>query len=298
MNTKLDLLERMQEEYASYSKGQKAIAKYISENYDKAAFMTAGAMGREVGVSESTVVRFAYALGYGGYPELQKHLQEIIKNKLTNVQRLNLMEGLSEEDIIDSVLKMETNNLKATRQMLDMEVLEDVIESIVQARKIFVIGFRSSAPLAQFLTYYLSFIFENPQQITLGAADIYSQLVHVDKEDVVIGLGFPRYSMQTVEGLEFAKERGAKIITLTDNKLSPLYAVADDCILTKSNINSFVDSLVAPLSIINALIIMIGLRKKNELLENFSVMEQVWREKKIYAMHDYDLPSYEGDQFV
>ena len=294
---KMDLLERISEEMSSYSKGQRAIAGYICENYDKAAFMTAGMLGREVGVSESTVVRFAYALGYKGYPQLQKHLQEIIKNKLTNVQRLNLMEGMSEEDIIDSVLKMETSNLKATRQMIDADILRAVVDAITNARKIYVIGFRSSAPLAQFLVYYLSFIFEDPRLITQGMADIYSQLVHVGKDDVVIGLGFPRYSTQTVEGLRFAKERGAKVITITDNQLSPLYSIADHCILTKSNINSFVDSLVAPLSTINALIIMIGLRRKDDLLENFSVMEQVWREKNIYAVHDFKLPAFEeGEQ--
>ena len=146
----------------------------------------------------------------------------------------------------------------------------------------------TSAPLAQFLVYYLSYIFESPQLITLGTSDIYAQLVHVCHEDVVIGMGFPRYSNQTVEGLRFAKRRGAKIVTITDNKISPLYELADNCILTKSDMNSFVDSLVAPLSIINALIIMAGLARKDYLVENFSVMEQVWREKNVYAKHDFD----------
>ena len=242
---KVNLLEKIRGQFPSYSKGQKAIAAYICENYDKAAFMTAGMLGKEVGVSESTVVRFAYALGYSGYPKLQKHLQEIIKNKLTNVQRLNLMEGLPAESVVNTVLKMEINNLKSTRQTVDVEVMKTVVKYILHADKIFVMGFRSSAPLAQFLVYYLSFIFENPQQITLGAMDIYSQLVHAGKNDVVIGLGFPRYSMQTVEGLKFARERGAKIVSITDNKLSPLYGVADACILARSEMNSFVDSLVA-----------------------------------------------------
>ena len=167
-NTDFDLLTRMEDEYKSFSKGQKAIASYIRENYDKAAFMTAGALGRKVGVSESTVVRFAYALGYKGYPKLQKHLQEIIKNKLTTVQRLNFMEGLPADQIIDTVLKMEIANLKATREELDIQSIKDVVHYLVHARKIYVIGFRSSAPLAQFLAYYLSYIFENPQLITLG----------------------------------------------------------------------------------------------------------------------------------
>lgn len=284
-----DLIGYLQENFSSFSKGQKEIARFMMENYDKAAFMTAGALGRQVGVSESTVVRFACALGYDGYPKLQKHLQEIIKNKLTTVQRLNLMEGMEPEKIIDTVLKMEISNLKTTRANLNLALFQRVVEYLVHARQIFVIGFRSSAPLAQFLVYYLSYIFESPQLVTLGTADIYAQLVHVTDEDVVIGLGYPRYSTQTVEGVKFARARGAKIVTLTDNRMSPLYELADICILTKSDMNSFVDSLVAPLSIINALIIMTGLEKKESLLENFSVMEQVWREKNVYARQDMDL---------
>ena len=286
---KPDIIEYLKENFKTFSKGQKEIAKYIVENYDKAAFMTAGALGRKVGVSESTVVRFACVLGYDGYPKLQKHLQEIIKNRLTTVQRLNLMEGMSAEKIVDTVLKMEINNLKTTRANLDIKLFEKAVDYIVNAKKIYVIGFRSSAPLAQFLVYYLSYIFENPQHVTHDTTDIYAQLVHADEHSVVIGMGFPRYSNQTVDGLRFAKKRGAKIITLTDNAISPLYSLADICILTKSDMNSFVDSLVAPLSIINALIIMIGLAKKDHLLENFSVMEQVWRAKNVYARQDLDL---------
>jgi len=285
---KLDLIEHIAHLYPKLSKGQKAIAAYIMDNYDKAAFMTAGALGRKVGVSESTVVRFACVLGFEGYPKLQKHLQEIIKNKLTTVQRLNLMEGMQPDKIIDTVLRMEIGNLKATRQDLDIDMFRTVVDDIIKARRIYVVGFRSSAPLAQFLVYYLSYIFEDPQLITLGTSDVYAQLVHATKEDVVIGLGFPRYSNQTVEGLRFAKRRGVKIVTITDNRMSPLYELADNCILTKSDMNSFVDSLVAPLSIINALIIMLGLERKEYLLENFSIMEQVWREKNVYARHDYD----------
>ena len=283
-----NVLEYLEREFDTFSKGQKVIATYMLNNYDKAAFMTAGALGKQVGVSESTVVRFACALGFEGYPKLQKHLQEIIKNKLTTVQRLNLMEGLSSEKIVDTVLKMDINNLKATRAHLDVALLERVVDYISEARKIYVIGFRSSAPLAQFLVYYLSYIFDNPHLITLGTSDIYAQLVNVSQEDVVIGLGFPRYSNQTVEGMKFAKSRHAKTVVMTDNSMSPLYELGDICILTKSDMNSFVDSLVAPLSIINALIIMLGLAKKDFLLENFSIMEQVWREKNVYARQDMD----------
>ena len=272
------------------SKCQRMIANFIMENYDKAAFMTASTLGKTVGVSESTVVRFACALGYEGYPELQKNLQEIIKNKLTSVQRLNLMEGLDPDKIIDTVLKQEITNLKETRENLDTVTFMNVIDLLCKARKIFVIGFRSSAQLAQFLVYYLSYMMESPELITVGTSDIYAQLMHAGKDDVVVGIGFPRYSSQTVEGLKFAKSMGANIVTITDNKMSPLYEVADNCILTKSDMNSFVDSLVAPLSIINALIIMLGLRKKDILISNFSMMENIWREKKglCKAGHGYN----------
>ena len=291
-----DLTNIKNQELRSLSKCQRMIAGFILENYDKAAFMTASTLGKTVGVSESTVVRFACALGYEGYPELQKNLQEIITNKLTSVQRLNLMEGMDPDKIIDTVLKQEITNLKETRENLDTEAFMNVVDRLCKARRIFVIGFRSSAQLAQFLVYYLSYIMESPELITVGTADLYAQLMHATKEDVVIGIGFPRYSSQTVEGLKFAKSVGANIVTITDNKMSPLYEVADTCILTKSDMNSFVDSLVAPLSIINALIIMLGLRNKETLIENFSMMENIWREKKIYARQEFEKPEEETDR--
>ena len=285
-----DLTNIKNQELKNLSKCQRMIAKFILENYDKAAFMTASTLGKTVGVSESTVVRFACALGYEGYPELQSNLQEIIKNKLTSVQRLNLMEGMDPDKIIDTVLKQEITNLKETRENLDTQAFMNFVDRLCKARRIFVIGFRSSAQLAQFLVYYLSYIMESPELITIGTADLYAQLMHATKEDVVIGIGFPRYSSQTVEGLKFAKSVGANVVTITDNKMSPLYEIADTCILTKSDMNSFVDSLVAPLSIINALIIMLGLRKKDTLIENFSMMENIWREKNIYARQELDVP--------
>ena len=286
-NNKSDLLAKIRNEYSTYSKGHKAIANYILDNYDKAAFMTASVLGETAGVSESTVVRFAYALGYSGYPKLQKHLQEIIKNKLTNIQRLNILEGMYKEEVITAIHKMESKNLRATFENLDIETFEKVTEDLINAKRIYVIGFRSCAPLVQFMVYYLGYIFDNVHQITIGTSDIYSQLVHVNEGDVVIGMAFPRYSSQTVEGVKFAKERHAKIITITDNNLSPLYNLSDHCILTKNNINSFVDSFVAPLSIINTMIILVGLKKKDVLTENYSIMENIWREKHVYAVHDY-----------
>lgn len=281
-----ELFLNIKQEYSNLSKGQKAIASYILENYDKAAFMTAGALGRQTGVSESTVVRFACTMGYEGYPQLQRALQEIIKNRLTNLQRLNIMDGVDAEKIADTVLRMEISNLKATRANLDVGMLKGIASDISRARKVYVLGFRSSAPLAQFLVYYMNYITDKACLITNGASDVYSYLVHASCEDVVIGVGFPRYSLQTVDGLAFAREKGAKIVAITDNELSPLYKLSDVCIFAKSDINSFVDSLVAPLSILNALIIMLGLENKPSLVENFIEMENIWQNKHVYSKDD------------
>ncbi len=281
-----DLLTHIRECYPKLSKGQKILSDYIIENYDKAAFMTAGALGRAVGVSESTVVRFTYALGYKGYPKLQKHLQEIIKNRLTTIQRLNIMDGLEPEKLIDNVLKMDISNLNTTRASLDVDIFNKIVESMISAKHLYIVGFRSSAPLAQFLAFYLRYILDNITLVSTENSDVFTQLLHVDSEDVVMGITYPRYSSQTIKGLRFAKSKGAKIITMTDNELSPLYELADICLLTKNDINSFVDSYVAPLSLINALIMMIGTVKKDKLTENFNTLEELWEDNNIYNAKD------------
>lgn len=290
-----DIIKNIQDRYAGMSKGQKCIADYIVNNYDKAAFMTAGVLGRNVGVSESTVVRFACMLGFEGYPDLQKNLQEIIKNKLTNVQRLNLMDGMSTEMILDAVLKQDIANLKRSREQYDPETIDKIAELLLKARNIYVLGYRSSAPLADFFVYYLSYALGNIRKVSQRSGDVFAQLVHANKDDVVVGIGFPRYSNQTVNGLEFAKKRGAKIITITDNTLSPLYELADLCMLAKSDMNSFVDSFVAPLSIINAILIVVGLKKKDELLDNFLTLEKIWSKNNIYACEDRAFEPVEMD---
>lgn len=291
-----DMLEKLEKHLGDFSKGQRQIGSYILNNYDKAAFMTAGQLSRTVGVSESTVVRFACALGYEGYPKLQKHLQEIIKNKLTSVQRLNIMEGMSTDKLIDTVLKMEISNLKATRAELDTALLKKAIDYMVSARRIYILGSRSSAPLAQFLSYYLSYIFDSTQLITPASINVDTQLMHANENDVAIGIAFPRYAKQTVDSLKVLKDKGAKIVTITDNKFSPLYELGDVCVLTKSDMNSFVDSLVAPMSIINAIIIMAGLERKETLIQNFSEMETLWSSRQVYAERESDYDNdFSGD---
>ncbi len=285
----INLLTRMERDIKSYSKRQRLIASYILDNYDKAAFMTASALGQASGVSESTVVRFACALGFDGYPRLQKQLQETIKIKLTTVQRMSLMEGKQAHDILDVVLKMDTANIKNTRENIDVEAFERAAELLLSATRIYVIGYRSSTPLAQFFVYYLNYIFDNARLVSAGASDIYAQLMHASKGDVVIALGFPRYSTQTVDGAHFAKSNGATVIAITDNEMSPLYEIADLRLLARTEMNSFVDSLVAPMSVINALVVMIGLSKKQQLLHNFDVVEKIWREKDVYVRPDSDM---------
>ncbi len=208
------------------------------------------------------------------------------------------MEGLSSDKIVDTVLKTDIANLKSTRESLDIESLEKVVDLIIGANKLYIIGFRSSAPLCRFLSYYLGYIIEPPHLLSGGVADIHTQLMHINENDLIIGIGFPRYSRQTVQGLSFAKKRGAKVVAITDNITSPLYTYADECILTKSHMNSFVDSLVAPLSMINSLIIMIGLKKKDTLLDNFSIMEDAWRQNDVYTIQDMDFSEmiYEVDE--
>ena len=284
----MNIIDRINLEFKTMSKGQKQIAIYILHNYDKAAFMTAAALASIVGVSESTVVRFAYALGYEGYPELQKDFQEVIKNKLTNVQRLELMEGLTSKEIIETAFKMDIGNIRASQNHITPELMDSVVDSILAANHVYILGTRASAPLAQFLSYYMSYFISNVKQVSFGQSDIYAQALYADKNDIVIGISFPRYSLLTVEGLSHFKSKGCTVVTITDNQSAPPAEYSDYTLITKSNMNSFVDSLVAPLSLINVLIILLGLKKKSELVANFEGLEKIWNQNAIYATQELD----------
>ena len=284
----MNIVDRINLEFKDLSKGQKQIAGYILHNYEKAAYMTAATLAATVGVSESTVVRFAYALGYEGYPELQKDFQEVIKNKLTNVQRLEQMEGLTSKEILDAAFKMDVNNIKATQGLISPELMDRVVDSILAARTVYVLGTRASEPLARFLAYYMSYIISDVKMINFGLSDIYSQALYAGEKDLVIGISFPRYSLITVEGLGYFKSKGCKVVTITDNETAPPAQYSDFSLITKSNMNSFVDSLVAPLSLINVLIILLGLRKKNELVANFENLEKIWYTQPIYATQELE----------
>ena len=247
-----DLMRLIQVKFPRLSKGQKLIAEYILKNYDKAAFMTAAKLGISVGVSESTVVRFANELGFSGYPKLQKALQELIKNKLTTVQRLELSNDFASHGAaLKGVLKADMENIRATLEKINPYTFEDVLNSIFEAKNIYIIGLRSSTALAEFLGFYLNIILQNVRIVSYGISDIFEQMINIGEGDLVIGIGFPRYATKTIDVLDFSKARGAKVVAITDSLLSPLAAKADSTLIAQSNMASFVDSLVAPLSVIN-----------------------------------------------
>lgn len=279
---KKDLISNIRKEFDSLSKGQKLIAKYIIENYDKAAFMTAAKIGEVVGVSESTVVRFANTLGYPGYPNLQDTLQELIKNKLTTVQRID-MDDYSNKDMgIKKVLKKDMENIRDTIDEIDVEVFERVVASVLKARKVYIIGLRSSNALAEYLGFYLRVMLDDVQVVSLGISDIFEQLLRIGENDIVIGISYPRYSKRTLEAVRYAKGQGAKIVAITDSDTAPISAMADYILYAVSNMHSFVDSLVAPMSLINSLIVGIGMEMKTEITEYFKELEGIWEEYNVY----------------
>ncbi|WP_138206876.1 MurR/RpiR family transcriptional regulator [Haloimpatiens lingqiaonensis] len=283
-DSRQDLMRTIQIKFPRLSKGQKLIAEYILKHYDKAAFMTAAKLGISVGVSESTVVRFANELGFSGYPKLQKALQELIKNKLTTVQRIELSNDLiTEHNALKGVLKSDIENIRSTLEKINHQTFEDVVDLLFKSKKIYIIGLRSSTALAEFLGFYLNLILDNVKVVGYGMSDIFEQMLGLTENDLVIGIGFPRYATRTIEALSFAQSRNAKVVAVTDSLLSPLAARSDYSLIAQSNMASFVDSLVAPLSVINALIIAAGLREKEKISSTFTDLEDIWEEYQVYS---------------
>ena len=279
-----DILTVIRENMSTFSKGQKRIANYILESYDKAAFMTASKLGKTVNVSESTVVRFASELGYDGYPSMQKSLQKMIRNRLTSVQRIEVSyDRFGDQDVLTSVLQSDIDKIRMTLEEVDHQSFEHAVDAIVKARRIYIIGVRSSASIATFLHFYLNLIFDNVVLIGAStASEVYENLIKVGAEDVVLGISFPRYSSRTVHGMKFAKDQGAATIAITDSEASPLASTATYTLKARSDMASFVDSLVAPLSLVNALLVAVS-RKKNEDLSNtFQKLEKIWEEYGVY----------------
>ncbi len=279
-----NLLTKIEEEYKNLSKGQKRIADYILEHYDKASFMTAAKLGNLVGVSESTVVRFAAELGYEGYPELQKALQEIIRVRLTAVQRLEVASNrVDEENILQTVLMSDMEKIKVTLEQIDRTAFQKTVETILSAKHIYILGVRSSAALASFLGFYFNLMFQNIRLVhTSSVSEMFEQILNLEQGDVVIGISFPRYSKRTIQALQYAKDSGATVISLTDSESSPLVPLSHIALTSRSDMVSFADSLVAPLSLINALIVAISMQKKDEVTRNFEKLEEIWEEYHVY----------------
>ena len=279
-----ELTNRINESYGSLSKGQKILAAYITDNYDKAVFLTAAKLGEVVGVSESTVVRFATHLGYKGYPEFQKALEEMVRNKLNSIQRMEVTYGrISQSKILETVLQADMEKIKNTLDNIDQNAFEIAVDTILSARKIYIVGIRSCAPLASFMAFYFNLMFEDVILLqTNSSSELFEQMVRINMEDVIIGISFPRYSMRTLKAMEFANNRSAKVITLTDSVHSPMNLYSSCNLIAKSDMASIVDSLVAPLSVINALIVALCMKKQDEVASTLEMLEKIWDEYQVY----------------
>lgn len=283
-----DVLHTIQASTPELSKGQKRIAAYILSDYDKAAFMTASKLGKLVGVSESTVVRFASQLGYDGYPAMQRALQEIVRSKLTSIQRIQASnDTLFSADVVASVLHRDMDTIRQAIEGIDRSALETVVDKLMSARHIYILGVRSSSFLAGYLHFYLHLIFENVTLVTTNSAgDILESILRIGPGDVLVGISFPRYSQSTVKGVRYAHDRGADVVSITDSELSPLYPLSSVALMARSDMISFVDSLVAPFSLLNALIVAAGHRKNADIAQIFDRLENIWDEYGVFGRSD------------
>ena len=279
-----DFLHKISENMHSFSKGQKRIGNFILSHYDKAAFMTAAKLGESVGVSESTVVRFASELGYDGYPELQHALQEMIRNRLTTVQRIEITsDRMSNSDVLTKILNMDIEKIRRTLEDTSSEEFNKVADTIVSAKHIYILGVRSSASLASFLSFYFYKIFDNVRNVaTSSTSEVFEQIMNIGEGDVFIAITFPRYSKRTIKAAKYAHDKGATVIAFTDSHSAPIIEHSDRVLLARSDMASFADSLVAPLSLINALIVAIGIRRRSEISATFNQLERIWSEYEVY----------------
>ena len=285
-----DILTYIQENMTSFSKGQKLIANYILQSYDKAAFMTASKLGKTVNVSESTVVRFAAELGFDGYPSMHKTLQDMIRNKLTAIQRVEVSkERIGNQDVMTMVMQSDIEKIRMTLDETDQVSFNQAVAAIANAKRIYVLGVRSASVLANFISFYFRFMFDNLVSVdTSSISEVFEQIVHISADDVFIGLSFPRYSKRTIKAMQYAKDQGAKVVAITDSKVSPLTKIADVSLLAKSDMASFVDSLVAPLSLVNALIVAISREKAVHLESSLNRLESIWEEYDVYEKQGQD----------
>ncbi len=279
-------IELIESKLPEMSKGHKAIANYIIESYDKAAYMTASKLAEQTGVSESTVVRFTMELGFEGYPYFQAALKEELKSKLTSVQRLNYTERFADDaTAIRDVIQGDMDNLKDTLANLDEEAMSAAVKEILGARKIFIMGLRSSSPLSSFMHFYMTLLFDEVVHIHSNSTnEVFEQIMSITDKDVMIGISFPRYSQRTINSMEYAKKRGAKIIVITDKDNTAMTEYADVKLFAKSSMASFVDSLAAPLSLINALLVILGMHRREHIISSFEALETLWSQFKVYEV--------------
>jgi len=279
-----DVLIRIHDGYPKMSKGQKLLADYITDHYDKAVYLTASKLGNVVGVSESTVVRFAGELGYDGYPGLQRALEDMIRTRLTALQRMEVTHSrMDEENVLSSILQSDIENIKETMNVVEEEAFKQAMELILKAKTIYILGVRSSGPLASFLAYYMNLIFDNVKLVqTNSISETFEQMLKIGPADVMIGISFPRYSKRTVKAMDFAKSRGASVIAITDSDQSPIAASAECVLKAHGNMVSFVDSMVGPLSLLNALVVALSMSRQNEVKENLENLENIWKEYDVY----------------
>ncbi len=279
-----DFFKLLKEKTPGFSKGQRRIAQYILESYDKAAFMTASKLGKTVGVSESTVVRFAMELGFDGYPTMQKAMQEMVVNRLTSVQRIEVTnDRIGDQDVVSAVLQSDMELLRKTSERLDRNEFRTAVDTLLKARRIYVLGVRSTAALANFFGYYMNFMFSDVHVVTAsGAHEMFEKIVSVGPEDAVVAFSFPRYSTTLAKGVRYCRNTGATVIGLTDSRMSPLGQNCDHVLLAKSDMLSLVDSLAAPLSVTNALLVALAAEREQELARNFGNLENIWEEYNVY----------------
>lgn len=279
-----DVITRISESYASMSKNRKKIADFIMEHYDQAVFMTAARLGEHLGISESTVVRFAAGLGYEGYPEFQKALEAWVRDKLNAVQRMHVKYGRStQSEILSAVLASDMEKIQDTLENVDPGAFETAVDSILEAETIYIVGIRSCEPLADFLSFYLHMIRGNVRQIrTTSISEVFEQMIRIGEKDVLIGISFPRYSMRTLKAMEFANDRNAKVIAITDSVHSPMNLYSSCNLIADSDMASIVDSLVAPLSVINALVVALCMKKQKEVAKTLTMLEDIWDEYQVY----------------
>lgn len=289
MSEEIDLLTTIQNRLQELSKGQKRIANFLLEHYDQAVYLTAAKLGEIAGVSESTVVRFAIELGFDGYPKLQRALEELVKNRLTASQRMRVSYDRmfkTNKSVLESVLESDAERIHATLNDINADDFDRAVNALLKAKKIYVVGGRSSAALSSFMSFYLNLMVDNVVNVNSATAtEIFEQIYRIDKDDVFVGISFPRYSQRTIKAMEYAFNNGATTIALTDSNISPLVKSATYSLISRSDMVSFVDSLVGPMSVINALLVAISVNKREELEQSLDKLERLWNEYQVYTSH-------------